>query len=519
MSHAAREVELKLEIDPTDVRRLKRHLGRLCVQNGVTRVALVSVYFDTAELALRERGLSLRVRRIGRRHVQTIKRADGFNVGLFDRAEWEHDIRGARPDLAMARGTGLEPLRKLAKSLRPVFETRIRRTEYRLANHGVEVAVMLDQGSVDTGKRQAPVCEVELELVRGDVVRLFALARALGDVVPMRLCVNGKADRGYALLLNEAGGVETATDVHLSPDMSAAGAFRVIARSCLRQLAANEPGMLADNGEALHQMRIALRRLRAAISLFSEIVADRHSERLKAELRWITAALGPARDLDVFVAEVLAPLREQRRAQPGIVAICRDFERQRAMAYAQAAVAVRAPRFRSLVLDAAAWIEAGPWSRNRDDLLRMRRAQPIAQHAADELDRRRGKIRKRGKSLRRLSAAQRHRLRMRAKKLRYAFEFFVELFPRKKSARRCRAALSALKDLQGALGSLNDIAARESLAAHVALSPGGSRRPSSARRAFAAGVIFGAQEAHVDGLLDAAGRAYEKFLAVEPFWK
>ena len=87
---------------------------------------------------------------------------------------------------------------------------------------------------------------------------------------------------------------------------------------------ANEPAMIGGDVEALHQMRVALRRLQAAISAFSTIVADSDWQKIRSELRWITGALGPVRDLDVFVAEVLIPLRSQNPDESGVLSIFHD---------------------------------------------------------------------------------------------------------------------------------------------------------------------------------------------------
>jgi hypothetical protein len=86
------------------------------------RATEVSVYFDTEKHKLRNNGVMLRVRRVGKRHIQTIK-ATG-NLGPFERDEWEADIVGKNPDLSLARGTALEPLlnNKLRQQLKPLFE-------------------------------------------------------------------------------------------------------------------------------------------------------------------------------------------------------------------------------------------------------------------------------------------------------------------------------------------------------------------------------------------------------------
>jgi CHAD domain-containing protein len=308
--------------------------------------------------------------------------------------------------------------------------------------------------------------------------------------------------------------------VSLTPELTCAEAFRVVARNCLRQLVANEPAMLGGDEEALHQMRIALRRVRAAISTFSEILADSECDRIKGELKWITGALGAARDLDVFVAEAVLPLRRQNVEQAGVAELCRAIEARRTAARDHAVEAVRSQRFRSLVLEAAQWAMSGPWSKSKDDLLRLRRARPVAALAGDELARRRKKIVKRGQALRQLAAPERHKLRIAGKKMRYAIEFFAAAFPGGKNAKRCEAALSVLKDLQDALGALNDIAARENLVSEIALAKGRSANGrTTAERAFAGGVIFGAQEAHKEQMLAAAETAYARFRQIKPFWQ
>ncbi len=519
MHETAREIELKLELDPSDASRIKRHLSRRLGTAKPAREKLVSVYFDTPDLRLRQNGLTLRVRRAGRRHTQTIKSTNGQAAGLFDRGEWEQEVPGPLPDLAQAKNTRLESLLNgEAASLRPAFETRIERRRYQLTSRGTRIEVALDEGEVDTGEARRPICELELELAQGEPAELFRLARSLSEVAPLHLSVKSKSDHGYELAGD--GAVEKATEVHLTPMMASAAAFRAIARNCLKQVAANEQPMVAGDGEGLHQLRIGLRRLRAAISVFKSIVTDGECERLKAELRWISGKLSPARDLDILVTEVLDPLRKHHAGDVGVAGVYRDVRRRRARAYKRAADAVRSPRFRALVLQTAEWVETGPWSTDADDLLRVRREGPVQVLAAEELARRCKKIRKQSRFLAEQSAPRRHALRIRAKKLRYAIEFFADVFPGHKKARRCKAAIAALKDLQDALGALNDIATRETLAAR--LKHAGSRtaqhRRDARERAFAAGVIFGSQDAHVEAMLDKAAAASAQFLSVKPFW-
>jgi len=299
-----REFELKLEFDPADLAAIEAH--PLLAGIRLVRQTLVSVYYDTDTRALHEAGLCLRVRNTGKGYVQTIKGMNG-TAELFDRPEWEREVNGPRPDLKLAAGTPLERLLKdgMGERLRPLFQTSIERGVYHVASGGSDIEVAVDRGAIETAQRQAPVHEVELELMRGDPAELFRLARSLAASVPLRLAVKTKAERGYELVGNAAPGAEKAGRVDLDGELSCREAFRAVAHSCLRQIIVNEPGVCAGDAQSLHQMRIGLRRLRAAIVAFETIAADAQQDRIRDELKWITNELGPARDLDVFEADIL----------------------------------------------------------------------------------------------------------------------------------------------------------------------------------------------------------------------
>jgi triphosphatase len=194
--------------------------------------------------------------------------------------------------------------------------------------------------------------------------------------------------------------------------------------------------MLAGDAEALHQMRVALRRLRAAISLFSDMLTDPQTETLKGEFKWITRELGPARELEVFLKRVVKPVADRERGEPGIRLVSRELRQKREDAIARARAAVESPRFRDLALDAVAWIETGDWTGNPEDAAGMLRERPVEALAVEQLRRRWKRILKSGKRLDTLDPQHRHRLRIQAKKLRYAAEFFATVFPHKKCKRR-----------------------------------------------------------------------------------
>jgi CHAD domain-containing protein len=198
--------------------------------------------------------------------------------------------------------------------------------------------------------------------------------------------------------------------------------------------------------------------------------------------------------------------------------ISRELRQKREAAYARACAAAEDARYRNLVIDTAAWIEAGDWSRDPDDVTRALLKRPITTAAADELERRWKKIVKRGKRLAALDICSRHKLRIQTKKLRYAAEFFAGAFPRKKSARRLDRFGSRLSTLQDALGDLNDIAVHEELSERLLEAEGGQRRRNRTRKAFAAGRLAGREEARIAPKLSEAQSAYARFAKAKPFW-
>jgi inorganic triphosphatase YgiF len=269
------ETELKLELPSSEVTRLTR-LASLRRAKAVRTAQQVSIYFDTNKFALRENGVTFRVRRIGRRYIQTIKAP---NNGLLDRNEWETELKGEKPDFSAVRHTALGPLltKKRRRQLHPVFETRVRRTTYPLTLGGSEIEVTLDRGEIGTGDRSKPLCEIEIESKAGDRAALFRLAGTIARATSAELTIKSKAQRGYELLKGNDTSAAKAEPVVLTPDTATRDAFRVIAASCVKQVIVNKPALLAGP-EGLHQMRVGLRRLRAAISLFASILGQAETQ-------------------------------------------------------------------------------------------------------------------------------------------------------------------------------------------------------------------------------------------------
>jgi triphosphatase len=515
-----KEIELKLEVPPANLPRLAKISRLRALKTPAKSATEISVYFDTENRKLHKKGLMLRVRRVGGRYVQTIKSAG--HADLFERDEWESEIDGAMPDLRLAQGTALEPLlsRKFCRQLKPIFETRVQRRTYPLTNGNSDIALSLDKGEIDTGDRSKPLCEIELELKRGHEAELFEVAREVTHAVAGQLALKSKSERGYELLEGSEAAPVKAAPIDLSRGTSTRDAFKTIGLACLKQVLDNVPPLLAGAPEGVHQMRVGLRRLRVAMSLFADILQDPQTAALKHELKWLTGELGPARELEVLVTRVVAPVKRRHSRLQGISSLSRDLKQQRAAALARAQDAAQSERFRALTLDIAGWLEAGQWLRPQDDLIRDRGDVPVEIPAVEQLTRRFKKIRKKGKMLTRLDARSRHKLRIQAKKVRYASEFFAGLFPGKKASKRREKFLSALEFVQDCLGDLNDIAVHEDRITAIAdESRRSRRRRASSKRAFAAGLLTGREDARLDAVLQRAADAHAALTGIKPFWR
>jgi inorganic triphosphatase YgiF len=486
----SQEVELKLEL-PTGEIEAFRHAPVLG-DPARRPVDQVTTYFDTDKGELRRAGYSLRLRRKGRSCLQTVKQRGTDSGGFSSRAEWEKKVETPSLDFEALKATPLGKIltrRDMRKRLAPVSETQVRRTTWLLALGGSEIELILDEGRVVGGGREMPISEIELELRRGARRDLFALAQSLGEGLTLRMGVMSKSERGFRLLEDRSVRAHKAEKIRLDAGMTIAESFAVVVQSCLRHFRLNEPLIAGDmNAAALHQARVAIRRLRSALALFRPVIADADFPRLRSELRWFADQLGDARNLDVILAA-----RPQQGAQHD-AALRRQLRRQRKEAYERVQKALAQRRLPALILDLVAWSEAGEW-RGAEAA-----GQPIGAFAAERLDRAWKRVRKRGKELRTLTAEGRHRLRIEIKKLRYATEFFTSLSPGSRR-RRQKAFAGHMRELQELLGQLNDIETRRQLAP----------------RLFEHGED--AVEGEATGLIDRAAEACDAMRALGPYWR
>ncbi|MDP1863500.1 MAG: CHAD domain-containing protein [Thiobacillus sp.] len=444
------EIELKTALPSHQVAMfLKLMARRRCVP---VQHDLVTRYFDTPDFALSAQGIAFRVRKQGRRWLQTLKTEGERQGGLSQRAEYEVVITRGTPDWKRfpAEALALVP-EALRTQLVPVFETQFHRTAWLLkGQRGVQIEVALDVGEVRAGKRSQPICEIELELKAGQPDALFVLAQGWAqqlDCVPLDI---SKAERGVRLAHGQAEEPVKSASVALNRDMSVEDGFAAMVQVCLAQFQANLPGVRAsDDIEYVHQARVALRRLRAALRLYRRLCVL--PDELMDGLRTLVSALGPARDWDVLCTETLpaiAPHYPDANAwQHGFSALA--SRRAELRATTQAALMQAHPG--AWLLAFQRWMLQRGW-RTSSETQRLVQLSPLKKWARRALQKGHRPIVRGARDFGRLQPVQRHALRIAIKRQRYATEFFQSLFTKRLQARY----QAVLQELQDSLGRIND---------------------------------------------------------------
>jgi triphosphatase len=542
------EIELKLGLAPAAMNALLRHPAVVAARRGpVRRARVVSTYFDTPDRALATAGIALRARRDGRRWLQAVKGPLLPEAGgaMHARSEYEWPLVGPALDPSPFAGT---PWRKvLAKAWRsgalaPRFTTDfVRRTLPLELADGSFALLCLDHGHIGAGRRRVPIAEIELELEAGAPAALVAFARRLAADLPLVVGLASKAERGDALARRQpALGAPMHASVipaaALPAGLDAATALARVGADCIAQIAGNAAGLVAaSDPEWVHQMRVGTRRLRACLALAARLGSDPRIGALAAEAKALADALGPARDLDVFreveLPPLVAALGGDATLAPAFDRLRRRVERRRRDARAAARAAVASKRFVEFVLAVQAWIAApappvepaaeaastaastggtsaerapGSYLPNIEPAAPLRRTTDAREFAAAVLERRHRRVAKALKGLAGRSTAERHAVRIAAKKLRYAAEFFGPMYA-PGASRRYAKELAAL---QAALGATNDAAMAARLAPDLA---GDDPLLQGVIRGYAA-----AREAGAAATLDATAR---RFARAARFWR
>lgn len=510
------EIELKLQLPAAARAVVERAVGTAASR----RTRLQAIYFDTPDRRLAAAGIALRLRKEGRRWVQTLK--SGAAHGL-ERAE--HNVplslaAGLTPAVDPARHAGTPPGEALAALLAPadgdapprlvaLYRTDILRRHRALRTRGGAVELALDRGEIvaagpDGVERRWPVAELEIELLRGaprvvtDVARRWAAQHGLWPDT------RTKAERGDRLARGLAPGAAVpavkAAPVALRKAMAPAEARAAVQGALLAHALPNWSELAGGSGtpESVHQLRVALRRLRSAERFFAGwpgVPAPAAAEAVTALFR----ALGTTRDRDVLqgglkreIDAALALLGEPALELPAAAGAASWSERD-AAAHGVLFIDLLAERLAATT--AAPEPAADPSAEVPPDAtLRALAAARLQDWHAQAL--------RDAKRFDRLDDEARHRLRKRLKRLRYAVEFSAGLYSR----RAVERYLERLREAQERLGEFNDVCV-----AVAAYQPLAATEP---RAWFALGWLAARRGA----VLAACSAELGRFRKAQPFW-
>ena len=465
-------MELKLAVRAPDLPKLERALRDLAPESSCSRSCLTTTYYDTADRALSQGGFSVRVCESDGRFVQTVKADGAAEAGVLMRSEWEDERAGATPDLR-APHSGCRLPDGIVGELQPMFVTAVTRTTMILEpSAALSVEAAIDEGTIRgiAGGATAPISEVELELKHGDPGVLYDIALDLLAAAPLRIETRSKAERGYAAVAVKAAPAQPAraAPIALDPAMTVEAALQVIGRVCLAQLVRNEAAALAGDPEGVHQMRVASRRIRSALSAFKKTLPAVERRWASGELDRLDEILGPARNLDVFASDLLAPRRAALPEEPALACLAVAVDAARIAAYARVRELILSPLYTESVLRLLRWFAVRGWRGGEAPSACDPLSAAIGDVAPRLLDRRLRTVRKRGKGFFEATAKERHELRIAVKKLRYTGELLGSLF----DPRDVRSFGKPLRTLQDGLGYANDVRVGHDvvneLAAHAA---------------------------------------------------
>ena len=458
------EVELKLRASPGSLDRIRTSPVILQdSRNKGTIRRLETTYYDTADHKLFGAGISLRVRRSGKCLVQTIKRVSVDDA--LTRDEWEAPVQTLAPDLGALPVSEIDGIfDKIAvNQLVPIFITRVRRHRVTVDVSEGQIEVAFDDGVVEAGSQCKPLCEVELELKQGRAAALYQLGLGLMDISPLCLETQSKSARGYALALgNDPVAVKASSSSLDYQDTVDEGIAKLLS-SCQQQILANlSPA--ENGGEGVHQLRVALRRLRTALYFLRREFETPSLQGLDGEARRFARTLGPARNWDVFIDSTLSDIEKTNLPDIDFSSLRDASVPFRNEGYSIVRDNIADPQTNRFLLSLGLVILRKSW-RNEvasEDLRTL--AEPLTKFASNVLTRIERKVLKRGRHFRHLRPEARHKLRLTLKKLRYATEFFLPLFANRASTGKYLKQLSRLQDV---LGEANDIRTSRTLLSNI----------------------------------------------------
>lgn len=436
------EIELKLQLSPKAARQLAKH--PLLANIASQRQHLLNTYFDTPRLELHERRVAVRFRKKGWQWLCTVKSAEPASGGLAMRNEWETQATPGTFDFSHVDNADFRAfLEQRIAQLEPVFTTDFKRQIWHVPFGESLIELAIDRGHIESRGRASPICEIELELLSGKVEDIFWLTRQLQGDLHLHPAIASKAERGYNLFLDTPLRPFKARPASISADLTPVEAFRCIALNCLEHFQRNEQGLLTSKDpEFVHQARVALRRLRSAIKLFSPVLPPEFVATYGQTWQTLGSALGEARNWDVFLEETLPPIATAFPDDKDIKRLRKAAQRKTQNARKSIVGLLAIDEYPRLLLEFTAAVYT----------VDQRLPIPLEDFARQQIARHTHKARKLAARHVELTPIERHKMRIAFKKLRYTLEFFAPLVTPKK----LRPYMASLTQLQDELGLIND---------------------------------------------------------------
>ncbi len=461
MGPGATEFELKFAGAPAVIAALPRSLFLRSVTQakGVWR-RLETTYYDTAGRDLERAGLSLRLRIEAGRRIQTVKRPTASPVM---RKEYEYVLGPGEVFPAPFGKKKTDALiADIADALHPTARSIVDRWTAVAHIGASQIEVAVDLGRAESWDAagavyEAPLGEIELELKTGDMRDVFELARQLVANAPLRLVLRSKLEMALGLADGGPYGVVQGSAPLLAPDETAARSLSAALGDLAERMALLAPHITETRRpEGVHQMRVALRRLRALVQGLRPFLLSQDLEQLGAKARNFARALGPARDWDVFLTG--AGVLQNAHPPDGAASLKIRAETLRASAWQGAVEAVSSADFTMFLIDLLEFAHA-PQLQNEPAL-----QSPSAELAVRLLKRSWKKACRTAREVDFETPATTHPLRLAVKRLRYQAQMARALYAKDERAE----FMAALSRLQDGLGRINDAATAGRLAEEAA---------------------------------------------------
>ena len=487
-------MELELSLDPDDAARLLR-LARLTpLKTGRPRTRAVRiVWHDSPDRTLAQQGLALAEQRPGWRLERLHPGAETWSP-----AEPAPLLQAARDSAGLGHA--------LPNPLVPVAAFDGRSRIITLSSEAGSMTLTLLTGSVHTVAGGHPVSRLRLE---GAESAVRDLALALCEDVRLAVPQASLAAEAFAIASGMPPPPRHLGAPDLPADLSVSAAFAHVVGHLTDVILHFAPTAAdgRDGPEPVHQMRVAVRRLRSAIKVFRSAVQCPAVDAVDASVKALGKQLAPTRDWDVFVTETLAAVADAFPAEPRLQRLLTAAQRRRRTCHDALATFLRAPEFRRLGIELACLAAGQDWHATLAEAEATFFDVPLDVFAARVLNRRLKKLAQVDDELAELEPRALHAVRLRAKRLRYAAEIFATLYPVKATSR----FIYRLTTVQNRLGALNDGTVARTLLDELA--------GTSGKLAFASGIVLGFAGAHSKRARSRSVRAWQKFRRAEPFWE